>query len=193
MTDPKSALVIIDMQNDLVLPGAPACVKGAFATVSRIRKILNYFRTTGLPVFHIIREYRPDGSDVEITRLDRFLTQQSYVIPGTKGCGIVDDLLPLHKEYRIVKQRFSAFMNTELDFILRRLGVTHLIVCGTQYPNCVRTTIFDAVSYGYQVINITDATSAQSTKIAAANIIDIRNIGVECITTDEFFSALERE
>jgi nicotinamidase-related amidase len=84
-------------------------------------------------------------------------------------------------------------MNTEIDFILRRLGVTHLIVCGTQYPNCVRTTIFDAVSYGYQVINITDATSAQSTKIAAANIIDIRNIGVECITTDEFFSALERE
>ncbi|MDD2337525.1 MAG: cysteine hydrolase, partial [Geobacteraceae bacterium] len=141
--------------------------------------------------FHIVREYRPDGSDIEITRRDRFLKHQTYVIPGTKGCEIVDDLAPLPGEYRIVKQRFSAFMNTELDLILRRLAATHLAVCGTQYPNCIRTTIYDAVSYGYHVINITDATSAQSTEIAAANIIDIANIGVECIPLNKFFLTLE--
>jgi nicotinamidase-related amidase len=187
----KFALIIIDMQNDIVLPGAPACVKGAFATVPRIRKLLDFFRAKDLPVFHIVREYRPDGSDIEITRLDRFLKHQTYVIPGTKGCEIVDDLKPLPGEYRIVKQRFSAFMNTELDLILRRLGVTHLAVCGTQYPNCIRTTIYDAVSYGYHVINITDATSAQTTEIAAANILDIANIGVECVPLNEFFLSLE--
>jgi nicotinamidase-related amidase len=182
---------IIDMQNDIVLPGAPACVKGAFATIPRIRMLLDYFRARVLPVFHIVREYRPDGSDVEITRLESFLKNRRYVIPGTEGCNIVEELMPLPGEYRIVKQRFSAFMNTELDFILRRLGITHLAICGTQYPNCIRTTIYDAVAYGYHVSNITDATSAQSPEIAAANILDIMNIGVKCIPADEFFLSLE--
>ena len=191
MSERKFALIVIDMQNDSVLPGAPACVKGAFETIPRIRKLLDFFRTKGLPVFHIVREYRSDGSDIEITRRDSFLKQKTYVIPGTKGCEIVEDLKPLPGEYRIVKQRFSAFMNTELDLILRRLGVTHLAVCGTQYPNCIRTTIYDAVSYGYHVINITDATSAQSTEIAAANILDIANIGVECVPLNEFLLSLE--
>jgi len=184
----KFALLIIDMQNDIVLPGAPACVAGAFSTVPVIRNLLDSFRAKGSPIFHVVREYRPDGSDVEITRLERFLKNHRYVIPGTKGCEIVEELTPLPGEYRIVKRRFSAFMNTELDFMLRRLGVTHLVVCGTQYPNCIRTTIFDAVAYGYQAINITDATSAQSPEIAAANILDIRNIGVECLSSAEFLA-----
>jgi nicotinamidase-related amidase len=191
MSEQKFALIIIDMQNDIVLPGAPACVKGAFATIPRIRMLLDYFRARVLPVFHIVREYRPDGSDVEITRLESFLKNRRYVIPGTEGCNIVEELMPLPGEYRIVKQRFSAFMNTELDFILRRLGITHLAICGTQYPNCIRTTIYDAVAYGYHVSNITDATSAQSPEIAAANILDIMNIGVKCIPADEFFLSLE--
>jgi len=191
MSERKFAMIVIDMQNDFVLPDAPACVKGAFETIPRIRKLLDYFRTKGLPVFHIVREYRSDGSDIEITRRDSFLNLKTYVIPGTKGCEIVEDLKPLPGEYRIVKQRFSAFMNTELDLILRRLGVTHLAVCGTQYPNCIRTTIYDAVSYGYHVINIIDATSAQSTEIAAANILDIANIGVECVPLNEFLLSLE--
>ncbi|MDD2320849.1 MAG: cysteine hydrolase [Geobacteraceae bacterium] len=192
MPDRKYALIIVDMQNDIVLPGAPACVAGAFSTVPRIRRLLDHFRADGFPVFHVVREYRADGSDVEITRLESFLSNRRYVIPGTKGCEIVEELKPLPGEHRIVKQRFSAFMNTELDFMLRRLGTTHLVVCGTQYPNCIRTTIFDAVAYGYHVINITDATSAQSSGIAAANILDIRNIGVKCVTTDEFLATLDR-
>lgn len=192
MPDQKTALIIIDMQNDIVRPGAPACVAGAFSTVPRIRRLLNHFRAVGLPVFHVVREYRADGSDIEIARLERFLSGRRYVVAGTPGCEIVEDLAPLPGEYRIVKQRFSAFMKTELDFMLRRLDIAHLVVCGTQYPNCIRSTIFDAVAYGYHVINIIDATSAQSPEIAAANIIDIKNIGVTCITSEEFLVSYER-
>jgi nicotinamidase-related amidase len=80
-----------------------------------------------------------------------------------------------------------------VDFMLRRIGATHLVVCGTQYPNCIRATIFDAVCHGYNVINIVDATSAQTQDIAQANIVDIRNIGVDCISFDEFIQAFEKE
>jgi nicotinamidase-related amidase len=185
MTDKKHALLIIDMQNDFVLPGAPVCVANAYATIPSISTLLNLFRKKKSPVFHVIREYRADGSDIELTRLNSFLNKP-YAVPGTSGCEIVKELLPVQGEYRIIKNRFSAFMNTELDFMLRRLGITNLVICGTQYPNCIRATIFDAISYGYPVTNIIDATSAQTTAIAEANITDLQNIGVECIYLDSF-------
>jgi len=182
----KYALIIIDMQNDFVLPGAPACVAGAYASIPKIREALDFFRNKTLPVFHVIRAYRADGSDIEITRFKAFTQEKPYGVPGTKGAEIVDELKPLPGEYQIIKNRFSGFMHTELDFMLRRLNISHIAVCGTQYPNCIRTTIFDGVSYGYQVTLLTDATSAQSPDIAQANIRDIANIGVECLTVAEF-------
>ncbi len=186
MNEQKYALIIIDMQNDFVLPGAPACVAGAVATIPTIKRLLDFCRSRQFPVFHVVREYRADGTDVETFRLYGFLHHKRYCICATKGCEIVDELKPLQGEYRVVKNRFSGFMNTSLDLMLRRLEATHLIICGTQYPNCIRATIFDAVCYDYRVINIIDATSAQSPDIAMANIIDIKNIGVDCLLLDEF-------
>ena len=179
-------LVIVDMQNDFVLPGSPLCIAGAYETIPRIQEALEAFRKAQWPVFHIVREHRPDGSDVEITRVQGFLKGAKYAIQGTKGCEIVEPLQPREGEFRIAKQRFSAFMHTELDFILRRLGIIHIVVCGTQYPVCIRTTVFDAIAYGYQVTVLTDATSAKTPEVAEANIEDMRNIGVRCITVSQF-------
>lgn len=184
----KMGLIIVDMQNDFALPGSPMCVAGAMAVLPNIKRVLTFFRKRSFPVFHVVREYRADGSDIEITRLQSFLSQQQYCVPGTKGSAIVDGLEPLANECRIVKNRFSAFMNTELDFMLRRLDVPNIVVCGIQYPNCIRTTIFDGVALGYNVILITDAAGAQTDEIARANIFDIANIGVACITTDRFLA-----
>ena len=188
----KTVLIIIDMQNDFVLPDAPQCIAGAEAIVPNIQKVLTHFRSKNLPVFHVYREYREDGSDVEKTRLDDFLTQQKYCVPHTKGCEIINELTPIEGEYKIVKNRFSGFMQTELDFILRRLDIEKIVVCGIQYPNCIRATIFDGVALGYEVTLITDATEAQTEEIATANIVDIANIGVECITTKLFMNKKEK-
>ena len=182
----KTALIIVDMQNDFVLPTAPQTIARAEAIVPNIQKVLASFRLQNLPVFHVYREYRADGSDIEKTRLNTFLTEQKYCVPHTKGCEIIDELRPIEGEYKIVKNRFSGFMQTELDFILRRLGVEKIVVCGIQYPNCIRATIFDGVALGYDVTLITDATEAQTQEIAKANIVDISNIGVECLTTENF-------
>ncbi len=105
----------------------------------------------------------------------------------------MEQLKPQPGEYRLVKNRFSAFMQTELDWMLRRLGINHLVVCGTQYPNCIRTTVFDGVACGYQVTVLSDATSAQTPEIAEANVRDILNIGVECVTVTELLSKIFRK
>ena len=184
------ALLVIDMQNDFVMPGSPIRVAGARASVPVVKKVLTAFRNVGMPVFHAVREYRPDGSDIEITRLDNFLERTKVVVPGTRGCEIIEELKPIPGEYRIVKNRFSAFFMTELDLMLRRLGIEHVVVCGTEYPSCVRSTIFDAISYNYFVTLITDGCSAQTPEIAESNIHDIKNIGIECVTAAEFIKQL---
>ena len=188
----KIALIIIDMQNDFILPGSLAYVRNAEKTIPKIKEVLQFFREKNLPIFHIIREYFKDGSNVENFRVKDFKNGKSYVVKGTKGAEIVKELKPIDNEYVIVKPRFSAFMKTELDFILRRLNVKTLVVCGTQYPNCIRATVFDAVSYDYNVILLIDATSAQTEEIANANITDIKNIGVNCLTVNEFKRLFEK-
>jgi len=185
----NTALIIVDMQNDFVLPDAPQCIDGAMAIIPNLKKVLNFFRKDESPVFHVYREYRADGSDIEKTRLDNFLSGEKYCVPNTHGCEIIDEIAPVEGEFRIVKNRFSGFMNTELDYILRRLKINDIVVCGIQYPNCIRATVYDGVALGYDVTLVTDATGAKSEEIAKANIYDIENIGVRCISTTQFLES----
>jgi nicotinamidase-related amidase len=180
------ALLIIDMQNDFVVPGAPAEIKGAFATTGAIRRALLSFRERSWPVFHIHREHRADGTDAEKFRTSLFREGKGITVKGTPGCAPAPGLEPIKGEYRIVKKRFSGFFRTDLDLILNRLGRPRLVICGTQYPNCIRATITDAISLDYDVTLLTDGSSAQTEEIARANIFDIRQMGVECVTVNEF-------
>jgi len=84
MEERKYALLIIDMQNDFVLPGALTCVFGAYATIPCISKLLDFFHERNLAVFFIKREYRSNGSDIETTRLDSFLQIGGTRLPGPK-------------------------------------------------------------------------------------------------------------
>jgi nicotinamidase-related amidase len=186
----KTALLIIDMQNDFCLPGAPFEVKGALSVVPQIKKALDAGRSCGLPIVHIIRHYRTDGMDVEITRLQAFIEKGGALIEGTKGAEIINELKPIKGEYIVTKQRWSAFFQTELDILLRRLHVNHIVVAGIQTPNCIRGTVWDANSLDYKVTVLTDGTGAMSQEVHQANLFDIQNIGIQLMTTEEFTTYL---
>ncbi len=185
MTPPDSiALAIIDMQNDFVLPGAIACVAGAASTLPTMRRLLAQARAKGWTVIHVTREHRADGSDVELFRREAFGAGRGLCVAGTPGADIVPELAPLPGEYRLIKRRFSAFLFTEFDALLRRLGVSTLVLAGTQYPNCIRATAVDAMSRDYRVIVVTDACSAQTPEVARHNISDLSRMGVFCVEFD---------
>ena len=86
----------------------------------------------------------------------------------------------------IVKPRFSAFFCTELELILKRIKTDDIVICGVQYPNCIRATALDSVSYDYSTTVITDATAGADDEIELSNIRDLRNIGVKCLTFAEW-------
>jgi nicotinamidase-related amidase len=184
----RVALLIIDMQNDFVLDGEPLRVAQARALIPKILEILERFRAGNKPVFHILRVHRSDGSDVEVPRQDLF-KKHPFAVEGTRGAQVVDELMPEAGEYEIHKTRMSAFIGTELDLMLRNLGITDLVVTGIQTPNCIRTTVFDAFAYNYQVTLVEDAVGAKSDAIHHANVLDMENIGVRILKTQEFLSS----
>ena len=160
MIDPrKAALIIIDMQHGFLDSSSALCVAGAAATVPACTRALNRARELGMPVFHAIREYAADGSDVEAAR---------------------------HRGCVIAKPRFSAFFATQLDLVLRRLGVGTVVLIGTTTPNCIRTTCYDALSLDYNVVLLEDCTSSRTPEVQAANIEDMAFIGAHIMTCDEF-------
>lgn len=187
------ALLIVDMQNDFVLPDAPAVVAGAGASIPVIAALAEHARKHSWPVIHVIREHRPDGSDAEYTRQELFQNGGGVCVAGTSGARIVAELTPLPGDYVLTKQRFSAFLGTELDLLLRRLRVGTLIMAGTQYPNCIRATAVDALGRDYRVIVVTDACSAQTERIAANNIEDLRNMGIMCMAFQELDNLSEEK
>jgi len=180
----NAALLIIDMQNDFVLEGKPLKVAGARAVVPKIQSVLAEFRKRSLPVFHVLRVHRPDGSDVEIIRKERF-RQQPFAVAGTHGAAVIDELAPIKGEHVLTKTRMSAFIGTELDLMLRTLCATTVYVTGIQTPNCIRTTVFDAIAYNYQVVLVDDATGASSEEVHRSNVRDMQNIGVRIVQSAE--------
>ena len=183
------ALLIIDMQNDFVLDGGLLKVAQGKVVVPKIKEILGIFRARNLPVFHIIRVHRSDGSDVEINRQELF-KKHPFAVEGSHGAAVIDELSPKPGEYVIPKVRMSAFIGTELDLMLRNLGVREIVVTGIQTPNCIRTTVFDAVAYNYPVTLVEDAVGAQTDEIHHANLRDMVNIGVRVVKAQEIGKVL---
>ncbi|MGB4235577.1 MAG: isochorismatase family cysteine hydrolase [Methanoregulaceae archaeon] len=173
----RSALLIIDMQNDFVREGAPLRVREAEATIGNVREVLGIFRRNRLPVFHVLRVHRSDGSDVELFRKELF-RKTPFAVSGTKGAQVISELEPAQGEYIIKKTRMSAFMQTELDLMLRTLSVDTVFVAGIQTPNCIRTTVFDALALNYRAFLVEDAVAAQNEEIHRSNCRDMAAIGV---------------
>ena len=177
---PRTALLIVDMQEDIV--GRRESTR---RTVQPLRQVLDAFRRKGLPVVHIIRTYRRDWSDVELPRVAEFQERGPRVIENTPGARIVSQLAPREGEHVVVKKRWSGFFMTELPLLLHRLNVGSVVIGGTQTPNCVRSTAFDAISYDLETAVLSDGTSAATPEIHEANLLDMRNIGIELLSCEE--------
>ena len=184
ITMQKAALLIIDMQNDFIRDDAPLRVAGATTIIPNIRKLRETFRRHRLPVFHVVRVHRPDGCDVEISRRKIFAATP-FAVEGTRGARVIDELAPEKDEYIIKKTRMSAFFSTDLDLLLRSLGVERVFVTGIQTPNCIRTTVFDAFACNYRTFLVDDAVGAANEEIHRSNCRDMANIGTVMVKTGQ--------
>ncbi len=188
----RSVLLIVDMEYGFLDSKSPLFVNLGFEIVANIKKILNIYREKKLPIIFVKREHRKSGIDIDKTRVEIFKKSKGLILENDKSSEIIDDLKPLKDEIIVIKRRWSSFFGTELDILLRRLNINNLIVTGIQTPNCIRATVYDALSLDYNVIVISDATASKSEEIQKNNLFDIENLGVDVLTTNELIHILER-
>uniref|UniRef100_A0A5B7BML7 Putative isochorismatase hydrolase family protein n=1 Tax=Davidia involucrata TaxID=16924 RepID=A0A5B7BML7_DAVIN len=189
----NTALLVIDMQKDFILPDGLMRVDGGQAIVPKVVKAVEVARQRGILVIWVVREHDPLGRDVELFR--RHLYSGGKAGPtskGSVGAELVDGLLMKEGDYKVVKMRFSAFFATHLHSFLQTSGINSLVVVGVQTPNCIRQTVFDAVALDYQSVSvIVDATAAATPDIHVASIFDMKNVGVATPTLQEWCESNE--
>ncbi len=182
----RSALIVIDMERGFIDCESAHCIAQAEATIPACIRATEIARAKNIPVIFVKRHYRADGSDVECTRYAAWVKGGKSMRPGTEGAEEPHGLAPREGDYSIIKPRWSAFFGTELDLILRRLGVRRVILAGTTTPNCIRTTCYDANSLDYNVAILTDCTSSQTEEIQRVNLADMERMGALLMDTHDF-------
>lgn len=188
------ALLVIDMINAFIDEESPLCVKNAKATVPRIKEVVDACRKKGIPVCFIGREYREDGTDVEVSRWSFWSEHGRPLTPASVGRLSGDFYVPLtpeEKDYVIIKRKWSAFFKTELDLVLRRLGVDTVVITGTQTPNCIRATAFDADMNDFATIILSDCVSSKNEEVQKSNLYDFESVGFTVMRSADFLEKID--
>ncbi len=148
----KTALIVVDMQNDFVKEGGALVVPDAEATIPKIKRLLEFARESGMKV--VFTQDTHDEGDPE------WEIWPEHVRTGSWGWEIVDELKPREDELIIRKVRYDAFYGTHLDHFLRIWDVDTLVICGTVANICVHYTAASAALRWFDVVIPRDATSA---------------------------------
>ena len=148
----KTALIVVDMQNDFVKEGGALVVPDAEATIPAIQGLLNLARESGMKIVFTQDTHNEGDPEWEIW--------PEHVREDSWGWQIVDELRPLEDELVVRKVRYDAFYGTHLDHFLRTWDVDTVIVCGTVANICVHYTAASAALRWFKVIIPKDATSA---------------------------------
>jgi nicotinamidase-related amidase len=172
--DPKTtALVIIDMQRDFVLPGGFGEKLGndtslLLAAVKPTQRVLAKARKKGMFIVHTREGHRPDLSDCPQAKLTRggktFIGKDSpmgrILVRGEKGHDIIHQLYPKPGEPVIDKPGKGSFHATDLHQILMDRGIKTLVFCGVTLEVCVHTTVREANDRGYECIVLSDCVAS---------------------------------
>lgn len=178
--EPKqAALLLIDVQNWSVHPASDSfkCLDGATrsyfldqlnqTTLPNLARLLKVCRAQGIEIIYtIIESLTPDSRDrsldYKISGID--------VPKGSWGALVPDIVAPLPGEIVIPKTSSSPFISTNIDYVLRNLGVRFLIIAGLLTEQCVDHAVRDACDLGYLVTLVNDACAAHSDERHASSL-----------------------
>jgi|TARA_R110002072_G_scaffold187425_2_gene344190 nicotinamidase-related amidase len=170
------ALLTIDLQRDFCRSDSPVVASGFAAALPQVTALVKAFRQHSLPIFHSLRLYRPDGSNVDLFRRAAVEEGLRVLMPGTSGAGLIEEMrTPQYehlnvddlfaggfqengaREWLFYKPRWGAFHDTPLHEKLRAMKIDTLVVCGCNFPTGGRATVYEGCSRDYRISIIGDA------------------------------------
>lgn len=175
------AVLVVDMLNDFVT-GALACDRGK-AIVPATSRLLDAAREAGVPVIFC--------NDAHLPKIDRELEiWGDHAMAGTPGAQVIPELNVCDTDYVVPKRRYSGFFQTDLDILLKELGVKTVIMTGLHTHMCVRHTSADAFQLGYNVVVAKEATDAFTEQDYLYGLEYLKTCyGADAYTNDELIAA----
>jgi nicotinamidase-related amidase len=169
-------VITIDTQRD-TLEGQSLEVPGTSAALPNIRRLLDAYRKKSMPIVHVVRIYKKDGSNVDLCRKQAVENGAGILLEGSLGCELAAKMFQHdvklnselllsgqiqvigNNEVAVYKPRWGAFYNTPLEFYLHKLNVDTLVFAGCNFPNCPRTSIYEASERDFKIVLVEDALS----------------------------------
>jgi len=139
------ALIVIDMLNDFMAPeGVLYCGDSVRGIIPEVKNLMESFRKRGEPVIYVCDAHDPDDQE--------FQAFPPHCVKGTWGAEILPEIAPQAGDRILEKTRFDAFFQTELEEVLKELGVTEVWLCGVCTSICVMDTAAGAFFRGFKVV-----------------------------------------
>jgi nicotinamidase-related amidase len=140
---PRTALLVIDMQNDTMTPGAANEVPRARDIVPALAARLDAARNAKVPVVYVVDQHDVDDPDLDLW--------QTHNVVGSKGAEVWPAIAPKPGDHIVTKPTYSAFTRSALDQKLDELAVDSLVLTGCVTEVGVLTTAMDALQRGFAV------------------------------------------
>ena len=176
----KCALLVIDMQKFFLEPQSPAFTCGGVAILPTIKRLIAAFRERGRPVIYTKHVHHPDNLDSGIMGW----WWKGMCIEGSPESEVHHDIAPLRGEKVVLKHRYSAFYNTDLETVLRCLKIEDLVISGIMTNMCCESTARDAYYRDYRVFFLADGTGSINEEMHLASLLNLA-FGFAFITNAE--------
>ena len=191
------ALVLIGLQTDLCSPDGEMGRRGEDLAAIRVAvkaaaRLLAAARAAGMQVIHVRAEYGDaDASEVSLFA-SHAASGATCCRPGTPGAGFISETAPCPGEWIVTQHRFSAFVDTRLELLLRSNGIRSLLVSGVATQCGVESTVRDASMRDYYVVVASDAVAAPGRllHLHAASLETLSLYFADCRPLAEIMTAL---
>ncbi len=184
----KTAVLVVDMIRDftdLERGRVANPVSAALAPVVQV--FVEQARTRGAIIIWFIDQHRAGKPDWELEHV------RPHGEEGSVGVELDPRLHPLPEDYQVIKRRYSAFVGTDLDLILRDNRIERVILTGTKTNVCIRATATDAFERNYHVVVPRECVATDKAHLHEANLEDIGKYIGKVMSVDEALALLEAE
>ena len=182
----RSALLVIDMQRFFLDPSSPTFTCGGLAVIAKVRELIETFRAAGRPVIYTSHVHHPQRLDAGIMEW----WWEGMCVEGSEEAEIHPEIAPLSSEKIVLKHRYSAFYNTDLETILRVLKIEDLVLAGIMTNLCCESTTRDAYYRDYRVFFTADGTGSINEEMHVASLLNLAFGFAQVTTTGEIVAAM---
>jgi len=178
----KTALLVMDMQAGIVLR-----LPDATTVLSNVGKAIAAARSKNIPVIYVVVGFRQGAP--EISPNNKTFSQGKAMFEGVdmqEFMAVHPDIAPQEGELTVIKRRVSAFTGSDLEVVLRSLGIGHIVLTGVATSGVVLSTLREASDNDYQLTVLADACGDADEEVHRVLTAKVFPRQADVLTTDEW-------